>query len=230
MTLNELCTVHPHLWHMAEHGSWPSIRQNGLLSTSALLDLYGVSGDARHELESCRRPHSVILTKSGMSPAVIRDQKPLSDNKLSKCLTDGLKPADWYRLLNDRVFFWLTIERLRGLLAARAYRNKAHTVIVSETDSVVTQYKSQIELSPINSGAVVYNPTPRGRKTFAPIASYDYDRWSKQRRSKYKAIAELCVLGGVPDIRNHVLAVYNINDGSSTCIWQRKNVAVPKIL
>jgi hypothetical protein len=47
VTEEELVSIYPRLWHMAEDGSWPSIADNGLLSTSALLDLYGVSGKSR---------------------------------------------------------------------------------------------------------------------------------------------------------------------------------------
>ena len=45
--LAELIRDCPTLYHMAECGSWPSIRRHGLLSTSALLDLYGVQGAER---------------------------------------------------------------------------------------------------------------------------------------------------------------------------------------
>ena len=40
--LEELLSDCPTLYHMAEDRSWPSIRHRGLLSTTALLDLYGV--------------------------------------------------------------------------------------------------------------------------------------------------------------------------------------------
>ena len=41
MTVDELLATYPRLWHMAMDGSWPSIEKRGLLSTSALLELYG---------------------------------------------------------------------------------------------------------------------------------------------------------------------------------------------
>jgi hypothetical protein len=43
------------LYHMAEDGSWESIRQIGLLSTSALLDRFEVEGERRYAIESTRR-------------------------------------------------------------------------------------------------------------------------------------------------------------------------------
>jgi hypothetical protein len=48
---------------MAEVGTWLSIRERGLLSTSALLDLYGIEGEERRRIESCNRPD---LSRSDM--------------------------------------------------------------------------------------------------------------------------------------------------------------------
>ncbi len=64
-----------------------------------------------------------------------------------------------------------------------------------------------MELSPINSGSTVYNPAPRGRDCFLPIAEFPFDHWAK-KRSRTKAIADLTVLHAVPDLRDHVLEVY----------------------
>ena len=53
---------YPRLWHMAEAGSWDGIRERGLLSTTALLDLFEINGARRLELKSARRPASVAIT------------------------------------------------------------------------------------------------------------------------------------------------------------------------
>ena len=50
MHLADLIANYPRLFHMAEDGSWDSIKQNGQLSTSALLNLYGVDAAQRLEL------------------------------------------------------------------------------------------------------------------------------------------------------------------------------------
>ena len=72
---------------MAERGAWPSIRANGLRSTSALLDLFGVEGEERRAVEAVRRPEGVTLTAAGLDPVVVRDQKPMTDEGLRRCLT-----------------------------------------------------------------------------------------------------------------------------------------------
>ena len=46
----------------------------------------------------------------------------MSDAGLYKCLCDGLTPREWYRMLNSKVFFWVTRERLEKMLNARAYK------------------------------------------------------------------------------------------------------------
>ena len=56
MDPERLASRYPVLFHMAESGSWESIRECGLLSTSALLDLFEVEGGERITIESTRRP------------------------------------------------------------------------------------------------------------------------------------------------------------------------------
>jgi hypothetical protein len=215
-----LWETYPHLWHMAAHGSWPSIRDHGLLSTTANLDRYGVNGARRTAIEAQRRPECVTIQANGLPDAVIRDNKPASDGALLKCLQDNLTPTDWYRILNERTFFWLSKERLKGLLEAKAYRNNPQTILTVDTQSLVTAHAIRIELSPINSGSTIYKPQPRGKDTFLPIKDYDYDAWRK-KRGKKKAVAELVVRDAVPDIRNHVVAVHDWTGVMLVEIWRR---------
>src|ERR1700690_2977008 len=133
ITTDELSARFPLLYHMAQLGSWPSMEEHGLLSTTALLDLFDVRGDERYRIESCHRPESIPIVHPKHGRAVIRDQKPMSDRSVRKALIGGLEPADWYRELNSRVFFWLSEERLNTLMNARAYRDQRHTVLVVDT-------------------------------------------------------------------------------------------------
>jgi hypothetical protein len=220
LTPELLWTEFPFLWHMAEPGSWPSIRDHGLLSAEALLDRYGVNGDERESILVKQRPESITIDREGMPNAVIRDQKPMSDSALRKCLTDDLTPADWYQILNRRTFFWLSRARLRRLLAAKAYRNRPQTILTLETRSLVEAHCDRIELSPINSGSTIFNPVPRGKSTFQSIANYDYANW-RGKRARLDAVAELIVLDQVPDIRDHVIAVHDANGNEFTEIWRR---------
>jgi hypothetical protein len=207
---------------MAHAGSWSSIQRHGLLSTSALLDLFGYPpGANRTAIEAARRPDTVSITHPTHGEAAIRDNKPLSDSKLEACLA-GMTRDEFYRMLNSRVFFWLTEKRLHTLLHARAYREHHHTVLTVDTATLVEHYENQISLSAINSGSTAYRAMPRGPLTFQPIAAYDFD--GRQRiRTPSEAVAELAVSGGVPDIMNFLVKAEIRQDGQEPDIlWTRE--------
>src|SRR4051812_28150727 len=88
VTTDEFAARHPSVFHVAVPGSWRGIVENGLLSTSALLDLYEVPGEDRPALEERRRRKSHALVHPVHSSAVLRDQLPLSETKLQACLED----------------------------------------------------------------------------------------------------------------------------------------------
>lgn len=206
--LDELLADCPVLYHMAEANAWLSIRRHGLLSTSALLDLFEVSGEAREAVEMRRRPESVPLSHPLHGRAVIRDNKPISDAKLLKVLVGGTTPAEWYRMLNARVFFWLSRRKLLNLLGARSYRAGAHDIIELDSRPLVAAYRDAVTLSAINSGAVLFaNTAPkRGADTFLPIRRYPYAE-RRQRYARDERVAELAVAGGVPDAARFVRRV-----------------------
>lgn len=207
MHVNELIDNFPIIFHMAEAGSWENIQQHGLLSTTALLNLYQVKGEERVKLESQHRPECVTINHKGLTPAVVRDQKPMSDKGLEKALLDGITPKEWYETLNSKTFFWATEKRLHTLLNAKAYKNREQDVLTVDTKKLVDTYENAIVLSPYNSGSTKPNPFARGRDTFLPISDYPYDMWVNKRGSKKLALAEICVEGGVPDMNGLVIEV-----------------------
>jgi hypothetical protein len=210
----------PRLWHMAEDGSFESIREHGLLSTSSLLNLYGIGGKERIALVSQRRPESVTISRSGFPDAVVRDQKPMTESALKKCLAKDVTPRQWFEILNDRAFFWLSRDRLRGLLDARAYRGRPQMVLTVDTASLLETHRDRIELCPLNSGATIYNPQPRGRDTFLPVADYPFEERCKTRAVD-KSVVELVVRDGVPDISQHLIAAHRIRNGVQEELWRR---------
>ena len=206
---------------MAERGSWPSIQRHGLLSTSALLDLYGVRGPERDAVEAQWRPGGVVLSHPALGRAVVRDQKPMDDASLRRCLDDGLEPADWYRLLNSRVFFWLSPARLHRLLGARAYRDTSHEVLHLDTAPLVAAYRDAITLSPINSGATRPFGVLRGLSTFLTVAAYPYAQ-RRATRPAWDRVVELAVSGGVPDVSRFVRRVALMHgDEEVGTVWKR---------
>jgi hypothetical protein len=218
----DLLKHYPRLYHMAESASWESVVEHGLLSTTALLDLYGFEGAERRKLESDRRPESVKISREGLPEAVVRDQKPMTRSRLKECLTDGTTPEEWFETLNARVFFWLSKDRLQTLLNAREYRNKPQTVITLDTASLVAAHRDNISLSPINSGATLWTPVPRGPGTFTSIAEFPFEERRKLRKKAIKdAVVELTVMGGVPDIEAHALAAHRVFKGEKQQLWRR---------
>lgn len=180
----EFIKLHPKLYHMAEADSWESIKFHGLLSTEALLDLFEVKGIKRNRILYENRRSSTYIEHPEHGKAIIRDQIPMTDGALEKCLIDGLTPCDWYRILNRKTFFWTTKERLFRLLGAKAYRDKKHIVIKVDTEKLFQEYEDRITLSPINSGSTIFKPQTRGLDTFSTIDQFDIDRWLKKRSLK----------------------------------------------
>ncbi|MCY3919646.1 MAG: hypothetical protein OXG38_07565 [Chloroflexi bacterium] len=194
MSPAELAEVFPYLFHMAHRDSWDSIQKHGLLSTAWLTELFELDSLQRAVLTEGRRPESVPISHPTHGTAVIRDNKPLSDNALEKCL-DGMTLPEWYALLNSRVYFWPTQTHLDKFLCARAYRLAEHLVIRVPTLAIADACRDRLWVSRINSGSTMphWAPKRRGRDTFVRLADYQADQASK--------VYELAVDGAVPDIR-----------------------------
>lgn len=164
----------PRLYHMAEAGSWPSVERHGLLSTTALLDLFEVTGARRHAIESVRRPESISISHPDHGTAWIRDNKPINETVLRRTLV-GVSEAEWYRSLNSRVFFWLTTKRLDKLRNAPPYKARSHDVLTLDTEALLASYTGTVELAHLNSGAVHPSANyPRGAGTFRTISDYPW--------------------------------------------------------
>jgi hypothetical protein len=217
MTSDEFVTLYPSLFHMAADGAWPLILRHGLLSTSAVLDLVGLSGEPRRRLEEERRVESVTLHSGSGDLFVLRDQKPLHPGKLERCLV-GMAVPEWLQLLNGKVFFWPTRRRCEELLAARAYRGRAHTVIEVDTARLLDGHSQQTALSPINAGAVLYNPPQRGKSTFVPLAEVPFEEW-RRKRGRARAVAEVAVAYAVCDMATVTRAVFRAETMGWTSIW-----------
>ena len=194
---------------MAERGAWEGIKARGLLSTTALLDLYKISGADRQNIEAARRSESVRIASVELPEATIRDQLPMDDAGLRRCLPAQISPSDWYRFLNGKVFFWLTEDRLWRLTGAKAYRDAEHEVIVADTKKLIDGYRDKIWLCPINSGCTKPMPRSRDYSTFSRIDDYPYAHWRSRRRKGERAV-ELCIDHSVPNLPEFVSNVYVI--------------------
>jgi hypothetical protein len=61
VTPEDFTEFYPRVWHIATRDSWRGIRDHGLLSTSALLDLFKADAAGRRSIERARRPKSIRI-------------------------------------------------------------------------------------------------------------------------------------------------------------------------
>jgi hypothetical protein len=195
----------PRLFHMAEAGSWPSIRRNGLLSTTALLDRFEISGPERAAIESRRRAQAVELHHPSLGSARIRDNKPINETVLQRTLV-GMSLSQWYETLNGRVFFWLTRRRLDRLREARSYRGRPHDLVIVDTAALLRSYLDEVELAHLNTGAVHRGANySRGAGTFRRIEQYSWQ--ARLAVAPREPIVELTISYAVPDIADLIVSV-----------------------
>ena len=199
---------------MAQHGSWPNIRKYGLLSTTALLDLFQKTGEERSKIESHWRPSSIQIDHPKYGKAVVRDQKPARPDWMERVLV-GVTPEQWYKFLNSKVFFWLCQDSLKSMLNAPTYTNSYHDVITVDTRLLVDRYFGQITLSRINSGFARFGQGKRDFATFKRIE--DYPLGLKKNTPR-----ELAVNYGVPDIAELAISVQRWKGNEFLeVIWER---------
>ncbi len=113
LTAEALVRNHPLIYHMSEPSSWPSIRKHGLLSATALLDLFEYKGEPRYKIEFFRRPDWVTLNTL-LTITSIRDQWPSSNGGLRKALPGDMSPVCWYKVLNGMIFSSTARKDLKG--------------------------------------------------------------------------------------------------------------------
>lgn len=206
MNADLFAATFPKLYHMAHKDSWDGIQQHGLLSTTALLDLFEMSGGERSGIEAAMRKTCIRIQHPKHGIAVIRDQKPImSDKKLASALGDSATPEQWYRLLNTKAFFWVLPERLRQLRNAQEYRAQPQLVLTFDTRRIVDDHADRIWLCPMNSGACKPFAHPRTPDIFQRLADYDFKFWRKRKGGAQKAVVECTVEHMLPNVEKYLL-------------------------
>ena len=203
------------IYHLAEAANWPSIQRHGLLSAGRLIEAAKLTKADRVRLERGQR-----LTHTELSNGVqIRDQRPMPPDALERCLCD-MSPADWYAMINARVFFWLDVDRLNRQKAACEPRPQV--VMALDTAALVGAYEKQVAVTPINTGNARRKPARRGAATFVPLAEWVTSGWASEavalgipsRRESHQPV-ELTVLDAVPDILRFVVGIFALPSDQS---------------
>ena len=203
------------IYHLVEAANWPSIQRQGLLSADRLMDVAGLSRSDRDRLMRTQRLAHTEL-RNGVQ---IRDQCPMPPTALAQCLCD-MEPADWYAMINARVFFWLNVNRLNRQKAACEPR--LQVVMAVDTAALVAAYEKRMAVTPINTGHARRKPARRGPATFVPLAEWARSGWASEagalgipsRRRSHQPV-ELTVIDAVPDILRFVVGIFAVPAGQS---------------
>jgi len=213
MDREHVIDLYPRLFHMAADGAWPSIQEHGLLSTTALVDLYDPPADVRAQILDGVRRTSVALQRDGLPDALVRDQRPLKF--IDQCLLPGVTLQEYLDALNGRVFFWVSEERLSRLMGATAYKRHPQTVLEVDTATLLAAHPD-VELAPYNTGSVhVPNMPARGPATFVRLEDYPFEQMVK-RRGRNNAVVELTVPYASPRVVDAVVKVQRWEQGEPT--------------
>lgn len=175
MNLQEFCKERPYLYHLTDKDNLPLIlNSRTLLSTVDIAQMALSKEDAKNFLQSKRENHCTLSVNG--TDYKIRDQNPILMKVLERSLSDGLTTGEFIELLNKRVFWWPTIDRLNRHF--NRYVNE-HPVILRVSTSEMLALNKNVELCHLNSGATRCHPSyggnapTRGIESFLSPSNYD---------------------------------------------------------
>lgn len=166
------------LYHLAETENLASILEFGLMSTERLVGSTRMSETDRAKILRGHRQQSVRLATG----VVIRDQRPMPPTALARALDDGLRPADWYALLNGFVFLWPNEDRMAR--QRRACGTRPQVIITFDGAALFDRFGTDAFVSPINSGNARRKAARRGHNTFVPYATWLDHGWPTGQRTR----------------------------------------------
>jgi hypothetical protein len=208
------------VFHLVEASNWSSVQRYGLLSACELLKLTGVPPAIRERISTAQRTRLTVLSDS----VVIRDQRPMPPAALQKCLI-GMTPAQWYALINQKVFFWCDPERLNR--QHRACGERPQIALTLDTERLLSRHGDRVALTPFNTGNARRKPAIRGRATFVPYSAWLASGWRSEadglgvsRRPFSHPPVELTVADAVPDAAEFIVAIEYLRPGD---VFQYRN-------
>jgi len=191
------------VFHLLDDRNWASVGSQGLKSAKQL------AADSGCDPQALRKHrNSDLVLSSGVR---IRDQCPMPPHVLAQCLRDGLRPEDWYDLLNSKVFFWLDPKRLNRQRHACAHAPQR--VLVVNATRMLEKHGHRAAVTPINTGNAMRAAASRGLSTFVPWHRWTSDAWVSENISRLVVRpathrpVELVIEGGVEDICDYVESV-----------------------
>jgi hypothetical protein len=174
----------PRLYHLTFATNLPGLLQHGLISAAALADLHAFTPEERETTLIARR--RCIQNLHGLT---LRDQLSAPESKMKSCLVKITIP-EWLALLNQKTFFFLSRDKADRF--AESYADYQNVLLETDTAALLATHAEQVTLCRIHSGSFLYNPRPRGRDSFIPLATYTF-------KSRRDTPAELTVDTPIPN-------------------------------
>ena len=169
MDIEKFIKERPYLYHLtSKTNSTHIIAQKQLYSANELIKMAKDKSNLSIGRQK-RLTHCELIIKG--APYYLRDQRPISEKALAKCLTDGWDVGDFLHHLNERVFMWPTLERLWRHF--NRYKPEKPVIFRFPTREIISA-NPHVEFCRLNSGATRANsylggkPPARGSQTFLP--------------------------------------------------------------
>jgi hypothetical protein len=173
MEIQEFISKRPYLYHLTSiQNAEKIIEERKIYSANRLIDMSG--NPAYQSIKRQKRVDAQKIIVNSI-PYFLRDQQPISELALSKCLTNNWEVADFLEYLNARVFMWPTIDRLWRHF--NRYIDEK-PVIFRFTTNEVLDLNPNVKFCRLNSGATRANSylggkaPERGIDTFVTADSY----------------------------------------------------------
>lgn len=165
MNIEEFCEARPYLYHLTDRENSQVIIAERLLKSTVQIAYEALSEDEAKEFLRSKRTDHKTLTAHGLNYK-IRDQKPISLLVLGKSLSDG-DTGDFIEILNNRVFWWPTLDRL--VRHHNRYIDE-NPIIFRVRSSEMLGLNPGAEFCHLNSGATRCHPSHGGH---APMRGSD---------------------------------------------------------
>jgi hypothetical protein len=185
MDVSSFASHFPTLYHLTFAANLPGIREHGLRSSTELAEIYSFSPEEREATLNSRR-----RCNQELHGLILRDQHAAQEARMKSCLV-GVTIPEWLNLLNSRIFFFLS--RDKAMRFAEGYANDQSVLLEVNTAGLLKTHAAQTTLCRINPGSFLYNPRPRGRNSFIPLAEYAY-------KNKRETPAEVVIDGGILEL------------------------------